>query len=163
MLRLNAIFEAWLRESTEKPLASWKRAALLWRLQEDEALRCYAAELAQFTHEPEPSKAFGPEEQAWMRERLRARLPKVGTATPESDWVSALAGPVIGLTVGLSILALIVSAPEPVPESASQGASSKEALALTLPSPTATETPLPSGDLSAVKALAPVPTLTALP
>jgi hypothetical protein len=162
MFRVNALFEAWLRESAEKPLASWKRGALLWRLQEDEELRCYALELAQFIHEAEPSKDFSPVEQAWMRERLQARLGSV-QAAPADPWISRWAGPVIGLTVGLSILALIVSAPQPEPVAVVMGSSAARAAALTLPSPTSTVTPSPTAAPAAPKESGPLPTLTAVP
>ncbi len=148
MLRVNDLFEAWLREATQKPLASWKRTALLWRLQEDEDLRCYAAELAQFIHEEEPSKDFSPTEQAWMRERLQARLGSIKPA-PIDAWISRWGGSVVGLTVGLSILALIISAPSSAPVTVALGSSSGQAAALTQPSPTSTVTPEPASSPTA--------------
>ena len=141
MFRLNALFEAWLREATERPLASWKRAALLWRLQEDEELRCYAAELAQFSPDSElaPAKEFGEAEQAWMRGRMQARLIEVGKGTL-SDASAGWLGPVAGLALGLAVLALVLSAPRQAPEVSKQAANSGQGAALTLPSPTPTLT-----------------------
>ena len=163
MFNVNSLFEAWLREATEKPLAPWKRAALLWRLQEDEELRCYAAELAQFSHEPEAAKVLSPAEQQWMRERLRARV----QAEPAraSAWQGSWAGPGIALALGATVLALFLWAPSaqtPSNQSA-QGASSAAAEALALPSPTSTSTMTPTPGAESVKPIAPIPTLTAIP
>lgn len=145
MVRINALFEAWLRESTEKPLAAWKRTALLWRLQEDEELRCYAAELAQFSHESAPAeaKAFGEAEQAWMRERLQARLQGVGRGTL-ADAGAGWWGPVAGAVLGLAVLALVLSAPKDAGNAPTQAANVEQGAALTLPSPTPSSTVTPA-------------------
>ena len=145
MFRVNALFEAWLRDATEKPLASWKRAALLWRLQEDEDLRCYAAELAQFSHEPEPAKGLSAAEQAWMRERLRAHLDTAKPAAADG-WLAGWTGPALGLGLGLLVLGAVLFLPKQDPESVSQGASGAQAEALALPTATMTVTPSITSD-----------------
>ena len=48
MMLLRPLYEAWLLDATQGPLAPWKRALLKRALVRDEALRCLAAELAQF-------------------------------------------------------------------------------------------------------------------
>ena len=145
MFRVNALFEAWLREATEKPLASWKRAALLWRLQEDEELRCYAAELAQFAHEPEPEKGLSPAQAQWMRERLQARLQETGRGTLD-DASAAWWGPAIGLAIGALVLGVVLNAPDKKGESV-QGGKVELGGDLTLPSPTPTATPSPTPNI----------------
>jgi hypothetical protein len=148
MFRINALFEAWLREATEKPLASWKRTALLWRLQESEELRCYAAELAEFSFETEQAapKSFGEEQQAWMRQRMQARLKDVGkgTLSDGNAWVT----PALGLALGLALLALVLNAPPKDSGNGAQAANAEQGAALTLPSPTPTMTTTPTASVT---------------
>jgi hypothetical protein len=141
MRSLNSLFEAWLREATQKPLASWKRTALLWRLQEDEDLRCYAAELAQFSHEAAPSKSLSDSEMAWMRGRLQALVEKNPRAELPA-WTPSFGAAALGLAVGAAVLAVMLMLPKPPTETqASQGAPSAQAAALSLPTSTVTPSP----------------------
>lgn len=144
MFRVNTLFEAWLRQATEKPLASWKRTALLWRLQENEELRCYAAELAEFSFESEQAapKAFNEEQQAWMRQRMQARLKDVGKGTLADG--NAWVGPALGLALGAALLTLVLNAPHKDGGNGAQAANAEQGAALTLPSPTPTVTPTPT-------------------
>ena len=164
MFTVNSLFEAWLRQATEKPLPAWKRIALIWRLQEDEELRCYAAELAQFSHELEPSKGLSAADQAWMRERLRARLNDPKSLVPNA-WQSQWTSPVAALLLGALVFALVLWFPHQVqvPQANTQAASSAQGEALALPtaSPTATLTKTPG--LEDSQAVAKATTVTAVP
>ena len=51
-LLLRPLYERWLRDATQAPLPAWKRRLLKQALVQDTALRCLAAELAEFSQEP---------------------------------------------------------------------------------------------------------------
>jgi hypothetical protein len=162
MSLFNSLFEAWLREATQKPLASWKRTALLWRLQEDEDLRCYAAELAQFSHEAQPAKTLSDTEMAWMRGRLQALVEKNPHAELPS-WSPGFGAAAVGLALGAAVLAITLLLPSSKPDSSStQGASSDPGAALSLPTPTVTPTQTPDADNKAMDA-GPSPEASATP
>jgi hypothetical protein len=154
MFRLNALFEAWLREATERPLASWKRSALLWRLQDDEELRCYAMELAEFSHEPE-AKGFGAAEQAWMLRRIMSRLDE----TPRARPAYGLGGMAAGLALGVAVLGLVLLLPKSPAPPAQQAAPQGEALARL----THTSTVTPTGTVTPAAEETPQPVTTPTP
>ena len=164
MSLFNNLFEAWLREATQKPLAAWKRTALLWRLQEDEDLRCYAAELAQFSHEAQPAKTLSETEMAWMRGRLQALVEKNPHAELPS-WTPSFGAAAVGLALGAAVLAVTLLLPSSKPDNAStQGSSSDPGAALSLPTPTVTPTQTPDADNKATESTTtPSPEASATP
>jgi len=103
---LRPLYEAWLLDATQGPLAPWKRALLKRALVRDEALRCLAAELAQFSQEP---AAHAMDKAPDLRPRLRAL-----TAQPEAErplfpnaWVPA------GAIAFLLLLAMVAMLQRP--------------------------------------------------
>ncbi|HTB33947.1 MAG TPA: hypothetical protein VK842_03740, partial [bacterium] len=68
-LLLRPLYEHWLLEATQGPLPAWKRRRLLRALDQDTALRCLAAELAEFSQEAGPHTDHAPD----LRTRLVAR------------------------------------------------------------------------------------------
>jgi|GEM_PF-7018884 hypothetical protein len=98
MLLLRPLYESWLLESTQAPLPAWKRRLLKDALSKDTALRCLAAELAEFTHEAHaPAADKAPD----MRTRVvaRALAPEPERALFPSGWVPA---------GGIAVLLLLV-------------------------------------------------------
>jgi hypothetical protein len=105
-LLLRPLYEHWLLEATQAPLPAWKRKLLKQALNRDTALRCLAAELAEFsneTHAPASDKA--PD----LRPRLvaLAQEPEPQRALFPSGWVPA------GGVALLLLLALVAVLQQP--------------------------------------------------
>ncbi|HXC65761.1 MAG TPA: hypothetical protein VNZ67_15505 [bacterium] len=87
-LLLRPLYEHWLLEATQAPLPAWKRRLLKQALSKDTALRCLAAELAEFSNEPHaPAADKAPD----MRTRVvaLATAPEPERALFPSGWVPA--------------------------------------------------------------------------
>lgn len=161
---LRPLYESWLIRSTQAPLAPWQRRLLLKALQRDEALRCLAAELAEFSHSTDAPAALKAPDLS-----LRLRHLAVEEAEPiEQPLPVAWAG---GLTLAL-LLAVLLSTHWADPQRAgvevAQVKPSSEASDLRLPSltptPTVTPTTTPASLLEqAPKHIQPGPAPTAPP
>jgi hypothetical protein len=140
-LLLRPLYERWLRDATQAPLPAWKRRALMLALQKDVALRCLAAELAEFSQEPathagERSHLKAPD----MRTRVVALATEAQAQRPlfPSSWV-----PAGGIAVLLLLALVAVLQQAPVQQSAAQQANrSDQDAAKDLALPTATPLPL---------------------
>lgn len=159
---LRPLYESWLLRSTQAPLASWQRRLLLKALQRDEALRCLAVELAEFSHSDDAPAALKAPNLS-----LRLRHLAVEEAEPiERPLPVAWAG---GLTLAL-LMAVLVSMhwadPQRSGVEVAQVKPAGDASDLRLPSmtptPTVTPTKTPASLLEqAPKAIHPGPAPTA--
>lgn len=138
---LRPLFEAWLMDAAKGPLAAWKRRWLKRALRRDEALRCLAAELAEFSY---PAQAPAAEEAPDLRPRLRALTTQLEADRPlfPNAWVPA------GAIAFLLLLALVAVLQRPtvapVDEQQARARRDADAAALALPSPTYTASPTPA-------------------
>lgn len=132
-LLLRPLYEHWLLEATQAPLPAWKRRRLARALDRDTALRCLAAELAEFSNEIHaPAQDKAPD----LRTRVVARALEPERQRPlfPSGWVPA------GGIALLLLLALVAVLQQPVAQSgAAQSADNMNAPAF----PTAVPTPVP--------------------
>jgi hypothetical protein len=154
---LRPLFEAWLLDATQGPLAPWKRRLLKRALDRDEALRCLAAELAQFSYEAHaPAADKAPD----LRPRLRALTADAHTDAPlfPSPWVPAGA---IAFLLLLAVIAILQRAPEAAP-ALQQAASRQDGAAQALMQPSPTPTPATTALVPAA-ATASSPTAAAQP
>lgn len=140
---LRPLYERWLLQATHAPLAPWRRRLLARALEDDEDLRCLAAELAQFSHEESaPAALKAPD----LRPRLRALLRETPVERPlfPNAWIPA------GAVAVLLVLALVAALQNPIrPEARQQArgldADAVKALALPSPSPSPSPTPTAQG------------------
>ncbi len=109
MILPRPLLESWLLEGDAANLAPWRAALLRRALAHDEALRCLAAELAEFTQSEEPK---GPD----LRPKLQALVLKEG----EPSWLEPLfpSAWVPGTAVAaLALAALVALLPRSQPRS----------------------------------------------
>jgi hypothetical protein len=146
-LLLRPLYESWLLDATQAPLGPWKRGLLKQALNQDTALRCLAAELAEFSHETHaPAGDRAPD----LRTRLVALAtePEQERALFPSAWVPA------GAIALLLLLALVAVLQQPAPQaSVTQQANNVDLannLALAIPTPTPSPVPSPIAAGSAV-------------
>jgi hypothetical protein len=156
---LRPLFEAWLLEASQNPLPAWQRSLLAWALRHDEALRCLAVELAEFSHEEAPEAEAAPD----LRPRLHAHIAGESLLPEERPLFPNVWIPAGGIAV-LLVTAWVALAVHPVTEkhvedASAQSAKAAEELALTsTPTPvtaTASVTNGSAGALSASAANAP--------
>lgn len=150
---LRPLFEAWLMDAAKGPLAPWKRRWLKRALRRDEALRCLAAELAEFSYLAQaPAAVQAPD----LRPRLRTLASQLEADRPlfPNAWVPA------GAIAFLLLLALVAvlqrPSVAPLDEQQARARRDADAATLALPSPTLTASPTP-----AAGAVPAHPTLTA--
>jgi hypothetical protein len=123
--------------STEAPLPPWQRELLRRALQRDEALRCLALELAEFSHGELPARLNAPD----LRSKLILQI-AAEERPDERAFAWRLAGAVSALAILVSLWSL-GGGPSARPDgltASAQRAEEAEALAL----PSATPTPLPT-------------------
>jgi hypothetical protein len=148
MLLLRPLYESWLLRSTRAHLAPWQRSLLLGALRRDEALRCLAAELAEFSHEDDaPAADNAPD----LRLRLKVLLAEDARPAQAPRWGWALAG-AMALTLGLVALWEIQPLRDNVEVASVR--QPQEALALSLPTSTPSPTAAPTAEALAVSSAA---------
>jgi hypothetical protein len=155
MLILRPLYEAWLLKATESPLAPWQRALLLRALKRDEALRCFALELAELNHADAPAALKAPD----LRTRLHAALLETRSPQPVQGWQphwSWAVAAVIALAVGAGLW-WQGPAQQPTVEVAAVHQEG-DVKALRLPSPTFTPTTVPSPQPTATPSATASPT-----
>jgi hypothetical protein len=142
-LLFRPLYEHWLLEATQAPLPAWKRRLLKQALSRDTALRCLAAELAEFsneTHAPAADKA--PD----LRARVVARALEPERQRPlfPSAWV-----PAGGIAVLLLLALVAVFQRPPAQPQAVQSADNLNTVAFPTPgimgNPVGTPVGLPVG------------------
>lgn len=135
MKLLRPLYEAWLFKATEGGLPAWQGKLLARALRDDEALRCLAAELAEFSHGEAPAGENAPD----LAYRLGARIAEDSVQAPErplfpSAWVPAGAIAVLLIT-GWVALAVKPAADPRAGEASAQPSKAAEELALAAPLP----------------------------
>ena len=137
---LRPLFERWLLDATQAPLAPWKRSLLLRALKQDTALRQVALELADFEHRDAPEPNALPD----LAPRLKAILSSDDRSLDQpllpSAWLPAGA-----LAAMLLVIMLVTLFDGRVsgPQGDQQARVQDNAAALALAIPTFTPTPTP--------------------
>lgn len=135
MKLLRPLYEAWLFQATEGGLPGWRSFLLARALRDDEALRCLAAELAEFNHGEAPAGENAPD----LAPRLRARIAEESVQAAErplfpSAWVPAGAIAVLLITGWVALSVKPASDPR-AGEASAQPSKAAEELALEVPAP----------------------------
>lgn len=158
MLIFRSLYEAWLRDATEAPLAPWQRHLLARALQKDEALRCYAVELVELNHEESvPHDLKAPD----LRVRLHAALH--AEEAPRSAWQPSWAWAGAAVLMAAAGASFWLSGPSQGPVEVAAVEQPTEAAALRIPSATPSATPTPTAPPSPLPSLSPTPTVTSTP